>query len=176
MHKAKKGSSNRYRIRKLIHKEYYKMSCKKDNAANQFLSELKKNYKTIVYQDEQLKNWKIKHGKKVHHSVMGRVKNQMGLSYECHMMSKWVPTTKFCRDCGYIHKDIKVYDREFICPNCGVVYDRDIHAAENMVWLYEHIKDKLGLDGSEFKREDFLEKVEELFNINNVDSKITEKG
>lgn len=171
MHKAKKGSNNRYRIRKLIHKEYYKLDCKKDNAANQFLSTLKKQYKDIVYQDEQLNAWKVRHGKKVHHSVMGRVKSHMALSYECHMMSKWVPTTKLCRDCGHLHKDIKLSDREFICPNCGVVYDRDVHAAENMVWLYLNVKDKIGLEGSEFKREDLLRTVDDLFDNK---SKITE--
>lgn len=71
-------------------------------------------------------------------------------------MSKWVPTTKLCRDCGHLHKNIKQSDRQFVCPNCGVVYDRDIHAAENMVWLFNHLKEHIGMDGTDFKRSDFL--------------------
>ena len=78
-------------------------------------------------------------------------------------MSKWVPTTKLCRDCGYIHKGIKLSDREFICPNCGVVYDRDSHAAQNMVWVFNHLKEHIGLDGTDFKRSVFLAELNKLF-------------
>ena len=78
-------------------------------------------------------------------------------------MSKWVPTTKLCRDCGYIHKGIKLSDREFICPKCGVVYDRDTHAAQNMVWVFNHLKEHIGLDGTDFKRNVFLVELNKLF-------------
>jgi len=67
-------------------------------------------------------------------------------------LNRFVPTTKLCRDCGYIHSEIKLWNREFVCPECGVKYDRDIHAAENMVWIYNNL---LGVDGTKFKREDF---------------------
>ena len=46
------------------------------------------------------------------------------------------------------------------CPNCGVVYDRDIHAAENMVWLYENI---VGVERTEFKHADFKENLMRFF-------------
>ena len=61
---------------------------------------------------------------------------------------------------GYIHKEIKEKDREYICPNCGVVYDRDIHAAENMIWIYENI---IGVERTDFKRVDFDEQLRLLF-------------
>jgi len=41
-----------------------------------------------------------------------------------------------------------------------VVYDRDIHAAENMVWLYENI---VGVERTEFKRVDFIENLSIFF-------------
>jgi len=71
-------------------------------------------------------------------------------------MSKWVPTTKLCTECYSLNKNIKLWDRIYICPICKCKEDRDIHAAKNMVWLYKNMKDKIGVDGSEFKREDFL--------------------
>lgn len=35
------------------------------------------SYDKVIIQDEQLSIWKIKHGKKVHHSILGRVKTKL---------------------------------------------------------------------------------------------------
>ena len=52
-----------------------------------------------------------------------------------HMLlfvSKWFPSTKTCLSCGYIHKEITLKDRTYICPSCGHVMDRDYQAAVNL--------------------------------------------
>ena len=48
------------------------LSCLKDNAANQLCSRLLKDNREIIMQDEQIKSWKKKHGKKVQHSILGK--------------------------------------------------------------------------------------------------------
>lgn len=58
-----------------------------------------------------------------------------------------------CTECGCIHENINVSDRVFNCPECGYSFDRDIHAAMNMVWLYKNTE--IGMDCTEFKRADF---------------------
>ena len=40
-------------------------------------------------------------------------------------------TSKTCSDCGFLNKALKS-DKEWSCPNCGVVHDRDTNAAKNM--------------------------------------------
>ena len=40
-------------------------------------------------------------------------------------------------------------------------YDRDVHASENMVWIYNNL---VGVDGTEFKRADFEEQLDYMFN------------
>lgn len=42
-----------------------------------------------------------------------------------------------CKHCG---KEYEYYvSGVFVCPKCGYMEDRDIHAAKNMVWLYKNI-------------------------------------
>ena len=150
LNKAKKGSNNRWKLRRKLRKLYERDTRRKDNLSNQLCALL--NGYVVVIQDEQLQQWKRKHGKKVQHSILGRVKQRLIRREDTIVLDRYVPTTKLCRDCGHIHSDIKLWDREFVCPVCGVSYDRDIHAAENMVWIYENI---IGVERTEFKPADF---------------------
>jgi putative transposase len=143
-----KGSKNWYRTVGQIRKEYQKMTNRKNDLANKITAYFNE-YKTIVIQDEQLSNWmKGNHGKAVQHSVMGRVKAKLMLNPKTIVLSKTVPTTKLCTSCGQYHDDMKVWDRTFTC-GCGVNMDRDVHAALDMVWFYEH---NVGVGHTNFKR------------------------
>ncbi len=49
-------------------------------------------------------------------------------------IDKLYPSSQLCSECGYknsLVKDLKV--RQWECPNCGVVHDRDINAAINIL-------------------------------------------
>lgn len=78
------------------------------------------------------KNAKIK---AVQHSILGRVKKKLKIMDNVHILSRFAPTTKLCFHCGKKHDEIKLRDRVFRCE-CGVCMDRDIHAAQCMVWMY----------------------------------------
>jgi len=45
---------------------------------------------------------------------------------------KFYPSSKMCSHCGYIKKDLKLSDRTYICPECGLVIDRDYNASINL--------------------------------------------
>lgn len=53
------------------------------------------------------------------------------------ILAKNAPTTKLCSNCGAWHDELRVWHRTFKCE-CGISMDRDIHAAKNMVWMYEN--------------------------------------
>ena len=134
--KRKKGSSNRYRMRKLLRKEYQKLENKKRDAANKIIHELLEHEK-VYMQDENLKGWhKGLFGRTVQHSILGLVKAKLIKNERVIVLSKTLPTTKYCPCCGKINKNITLADRIFEC-SCGYSEDRDIHAARNMILLSE---------------------------------------
>jgi putative transposase len=49
------------------------------------------------------------------------------------VINRWLPTSQVCSTCG--HKDGKkeLSIREWQCPSCGAVHDRDINAALNIL-------------------------------------------
>ena len=146
--RQKKGSKNWYRTVSLIQKEYQKQTNRKRDRANKIVASLNE-YDVVVIQDEQLPLWhKGGHGKKVQHSVLGTVKAKLKQNPKTVVLDKSMPTTKLCSSCGRFNDSIKLWDRTFRCQ-CGVEEDRDLHAAENMVWFYEN---NVGVGRTELKR------------------------
>ncbi len=46
---------------------------------------------------------------------------------------RWYPSSKACSNCGYINPDLKLSDRVYKCPQCGLEIDRDLNAAINLM-------------------------------------------
>ena len=53
------------------------------------------------------------------------------LGIELRIADRWYPSSKLCHKCGYIKKDLKLSDREYICE-CGYHVDRDYNASLNL--------------------------------------------
>lgn len=157
MAKAKKGSSNKWRLRNALRKAYEKDTNRKNDAAHKVCHMLSQYQ--VCMQDEQLNLWKVQHGKKVQHSILGRVKSWLMRQEDTVVLNKFVPTSKLCRHCGHINTDLQLKDREYICPHCGHSEDRDIHAAQNMIWISEHI---IGVGRTDFKRVEFDEQLHQI--------------
>ena len=47
-------------------------------------------------------------------------------------IDRYYASSKICNMCGYKKTDLKLSDRTFICPNCGLKIDRDYNAAINI--------------------------------------------
>ena len=80
------------------------------------------------YTFQSMLNYKcIKHGKKV-------IK-----------IGRFEPSSQICSNCGHRQK-LSLSDRIYECPVCKRKEDRDIHAANNMIYFYQQIKDRPGTD------------------------------
>lgn len=155
--RTRKGSNNRYRIRKQLQKAYEKDDNRKNDAAHKVCHMLQQY--AVSMQDEQLNAWKVKHGKKIQHSILGRVKAWLLKQEDTIVLNKFVPTSKLCTCCGHVHNALTIKDRTFVCPSCGYSEDRDVHAAQNMVWISENI---VGAGRTDFKRVEFDEAIRQI--------------
>lgn len=46
---------------------------------------------------------------------------------------RWAPTSKACSNCGAVKTKLSLSERVFHCDDCGMVLDRDINAARNIL-------------------------------------------
>lgn len=160
--KMKKGSNNSRKMWLRINKLNEHLANRREDKARK-VCHLLKPYKVIM-QDEQIHNWSMTgHGKKVQYSILGRVKVRLMEREDTVILSKWIPTTRFCEQCGSKY-EIKQSDRVFHCPNCGNEMDRDVHSAKLMVWFYKNIK---GVERTLYSISDFQNSVNEYFESHN---------
>jgi putative transposase len=48
-------------------------------------------------------------------------------------IDRFFPSSKTCSKCGWINNQLTLKDRNWICPECGSVHDRDFNAAINIL-------------------------------------------
>ena len=155
LNRKTKGSKNYVKCVNKIRREHQKNTNRKNDIVNKVVGKLT-SYKTVVIQNEQISKWhKSGHGKKVQHSVLGRVKTKLKTKPNVVVLDKFTPTTKVCVECGCYHDEMRVWDRTFKC-DCGVEMDRDVHAAMNMVWFYEN---NVGVEHTKLKRVEMQEMI-----------------
>ena len=135
--RQKPGSNNRAKTMHRLEKVLEKDANKREDIANKIVHELLKN-ETVYYQDEQIRDWfkkqgRVKAGKRLQGSILGRVKAKLERSPRAVMLDRYLATTATCI-CGYKTKH-EPDKRIFVCSKCGYTDDRDIHAAKNMVRL-----------------------------------------
>ena len=142
-----KGSNNRYKLIRKIRKEHIHINNKKNDISNKIVHLILNDNKTIVIQDEQISEWRQDglSGPKIQHSILGRIKSKLVNNDRTIILDKWFPTTKYCRQCGS-KVTLELKDRIFECPNCKTKEDRDIHAANNMIYFYLHSINAPGTD------------------------------
>jgi putative transposase len=62
------------------------------------------------------------------------------LEYKAHWygrtlvgIDRWYPSSKRCSDCGHTMPKMPLSVREWTCPECGAIHDRDVNAARNIL-------------------------------------------
>ena len=47
-------------------------------------------------------------------------------------VDRFYPSSKTCNHCGHVNKKLKLSDRQWVCPDCGEIIERDYNAALNI--------------------------------------------
>ena len=154
MSRKQKGSNNRNKVRIKLAKAFEKITNQKEQYIHSVVNELLTYYDTVFMEDlnvkGMLKNHKL--AKAIHEIGFYKFKlilidKAFNNGKRVILVDRFYPSSKTCSVCGYINKELKLSDREWICPDCGNNHDRDINAAMNILLEGERI---IGVRSTEF--------------------------
>jgi putative transposase len=128
------GSNNREKARIALDRLHEHISNCRSDFQWKLSHELCRRYDYIFIKDLNLQGMTKLWGRKMNdlaHGQFVRILCEVATKYGCtvHKIDRWFPSSKLC-DCGYINKSLTLSDREWVCPECGQIHDRDVHAAE----------------------------------------------
>ena len=144
--KKQKGSNNRNRQRIKIAKTFERVINQKKYYIHSVANELLTYYDTVFMEDLNVRGMlKNHHLSKAIHEI-GLYKFRQILVDKARnnykkvvFVDRFYPSSKTCSTCGYKKRDLKLNDREWVCPICGEHHDRDLNAAVNILHEGERI-------------------------------------
>lgn len=138
--KKKKGSKNRDKARKKVARIHARIADRRRDFLHNLSTKLIRENQTICVETLAVKNMVKNHSlaKAIHDVGWSEFVSQLSYKADWYgrtlvKIDRWYPSSKRCFDCGHILDSLTLDVRWWTCPECGVVHDRDINAAKNIV-------------------------------------------
>lgn len=145
----KRPSANREKARRRYARLHERTANRRKDFIIKAALHMARKYDVIVIEDIDMQSMarSLNLGKSVMDLGWGKFKTW--LEWECckHGASlvkadRWFPSSKTCSHCGAVNHELKLSDREWVCPECGCVIDRDRNAAVNLrEWYFSHLEE-----------------------------------
>jgi putative transposase len=136
--RKKKGSNRRNRARMILAIQHEKVANRRQDYLHKISTKIVRENQAIVVEDLNIKGMMRNHRLSKAIGACGWSTFFNMLEYKCERQGKtfirigrFDPSSKMC-SCGHVYKGLKLSEREWVCPNCGSVNDRDLLAACNI--------------------------------------------
>ena len=147
------GSKNREKARLRFAKLNEKIRNRKLNFLRDVTNHLIDENQVIVMEDLNVKGMVRNHklAESISEVNWGEFRRILAYKAAWHgrqlvFIDRFYPSSKRCNHCGYIYKELTLKDRQWVCPECGSLIDRDYNAALNILEEGERI---IGLSSPE---------------------------
>lgn len=140
LRRQQKGSKNREKRRLKIAKLHNKINNQKTDFLHKITNKITNENQVIVIEDLKVANMMKNHHLAKSISEVNWYEFRKQLEYKCLwkgrqlvVVDRFFPSSKTCGNCGFINQELTLQDREWKCPNCHTILDRDLNAAKNIL-------------------------------------------
>lgn len=139
MMKKQKNSKNRDKARVKIARLEEHIANQRKDFQEKLVLQIVKQYQVIGIEDLDLKGIAkfLRNAKNINDTgwnsfVLKLERKAARFNSVVIKADRWFASSKTCSKCGYVKHDLKLSDRKWTCPKCGVDHVRDINAAVNL--------------------------------------------
>ncbi len=139
-----KGSNNRNKQRQLVAKAHEKVANQRLDMQHKLSLQLTCENQVVAVEDLHIKGMVKNHklAQAISDASWGQFLTMLeykGKLYGCEIrkLDRFFPSSKRCSKCGYIHENLTLDIREWVCPECDAHHDRDINASTNILIFSE---------------------------------------
>jgi putative transposase len=134
-----KGSKNRSKARRAVARIHARIANRRRDFLHKLSTRLIRENQTICVESLAVKNMVKNHTLAKAISDVGWSEFVSQLEYKAKWYGRnlvridtFYPSSKRCFDCGHILDSLSLDSRHWVCPECDVVHDRDVNAAQNI--------------------------------------------
>ena len=135
-----KGSSRRAKARAKVARIHAHVANCRSDAMHKATTMIARTYSVVCIEDlnvaGMVKNHRL--ARSVSDASLGEFRRQ--LDYKTartgatlHVINRWYPSSKMCSKCGAVKAKLSLNERVYTCDGCGLVMDRDLNAAVNIL-------------------------------------------
>lgn len=138
--RCQKGSKRRLKVKRHVARIHEKIANSRSDTLHKLSTDLVTRFDVICVEDLNLRGMVKNHSlaRSLHDASIGaaiRMIEEKAERYGKKMVKidRWFPSSKTCSDCGHIVEQLPLSVREWTCPECGTIHDRDANAAANIL-------------------------------------------
>lgn len=138
--KKQKGSKNRDKARRKVARIHARIADRRRDHLHKLSTRLVRENQVIAIEDLSVRNMVKNHSLARAISDASWAQFRTMLEYkadwygrEIIAIDRFYPSSKQCSACGALQDSMPLNIREWVCPGCGEVHDRDVNAAKNVL-------------------------------------------
>jgi putative transposase len=112
---------------------------RRTNDLHQLTTSLVREFDIIIIENLNVKALaRGMHAKSIHDAAFSAFARQLAYKSSWYgrtviAVDRMFPSSKLCSRCGHRLDELRLDQREWTCPKCGTVHDRDVNAAQNLL-------------------------------------------
>ena len=137
--RKKKGSANRKKAQQRLARLHARIANIRNDFLHKFTTDLVRRFSLIGIEDLNVQGMLSNHRLARSIADVSWSEARRQIEYKCLLAeaelvvhNRWFASSKTCSDCGHVLEALPLSIREWCCPKCGVVHDRDMNAAINL--------------------------------------------
>ena len=134
------GSNRRNKARARVARLHAHVANQRQDALHKLTTHLASKYSEISIEDLNVAGMMKSHhlAKSVMDASFGVFRRQLEYKTartgaQLHAIDRWYPSSKTCSQCGRVKTKLSLAERTYSCDSCGLVIDRDLNAAINIM-------------------------------------------